>query len=58
LLVTNTAIGTVEPEEVIDVGIQVAGQGAIIDYRVNIGQTIIASLDASSLFLLAEDLKR
>lgn len=33
-------------------------KGVIIDRRVNIGQTVVASLDAPSLFLLAKDLKR
>ncbi|MEW6265247.1 MAG: efflux RND transporter periplasmic adaptor subunit [Thermodesulfobacteriota bacterium] len=33
-------------------------QGVIIDRRVNIGQTVVASLNAPSLFLLAKDLKR
>lgn len=33
-------------------------QGVIIDRRVNIGQTVVASLSAPSLFLLARDLKR
>ncbi len=32
--------------------------GVIIDRRVNIGQTVVSSLNASSLFLLAKDLKR
>jgi HlyD family secretion protein len=32
--------------------------GVIIDRRVNIGQTVIASLNAPSLFLIAKDLKR
>ena len=32
--------------------------GVIIDRRVNIGQTVVASLNAPSLFLLAADLKR
>ena len=32
--------------------------GVIIDRRVNIGQTVVASLNAPSLFLLAKDLKR
>jgi len=30
----------------------------IIDRRVNIGQTVVASLSAPSLFLIAKDLKR
>lgn len=33
-------------------------KGVIIDRRVNIGQTVVASLSAPSLFLLAKDLKR
>jgi HlyD family secretion protein len=33
-------------------------KGVIIDRRVNIGQTVVASLNAPSLFLLAKDLKR
>jgi HlyD family secretion protein len=33
-------------------------EGVIIDRRVNIGQTVVASLNAPSLFLLAKDLKR
>ncbi|HMK65142.1 MAG TPA: efflux RND transporter periplasmic adaptor subunit [Thermodesulfobacteriota bacterium] len=32
--------------------------GIIIDRRVNIGQTVVASLSAPSLFLIAKDLKR
>lgn len=32
--------------------------GIIIDRRVNIGQTVVASLNAPTLFLLAKDLKR
>lgn len=32
--------------------------GVIIDRRVNIGQTVVASLNAPSLFLIAKDLKR
>jgi HlyD family secretion protein len=32
--------------------------GVIIDRRVNIGQTVIASLNAPSLFLIAKDLRR
>lgn len=32
--------------------------GVIIDRRVNIGQTVVASLNAPSLFLLAKDLKK
>jgi HlyD family secretion protein len=32
--------------------------GMIIDRRVNIGQTVVASLNAPSLFLIAKDLKR
>ncbi len=33
-------------------------KGVIIDRRVNIGQTVVSSLNAPSLFLLAKDLKR
>jgi len=33
-------------------------KGVIIDRRVNIGQTVVASLSAPSLFLLAKDLRR
>lgn len=33
-------------------------KGVIIDRRVNIGQTVVASLNAPSLFLMAKDLKR
>jgi HlyD family secretion protein len=33
-------------------------RGVIIDRRVNIGQTVVASLNAPSLFLIAQDLKR
>ena len=33
-------------------------KGVIIDRRVNIGQTVVSSLSAPSLFLLARDLKR
>lgn len=32
--------------------------GVIIDRRVNIGQTVVASLNAPSLFLIAKDLKK
>lgn len=32
--------------------------GVIIDRRVNIGQTVVASLNAPSLFLIAQDLRR
>ncbi len=32
-------------------------QGVIIDRRVNIGQTVVSSLNAPSLFLIAKDLK-
>ena len=32
--------------------------GTIIDRRVNIGQTVVASLNAPSLFLIAQDLRR
>ncbi len=33
-------------------------KGVIIDRRVNIGQTVVASLNAPSLFLIAKDLRR
>lgn len=33
-------------------------QGVIVDRRVNIGQTVVSSLNAPSLFLIAKDLKR
>lgn len=33
-------------------------RGVIIDRRVNIGQTVVASLSAPSLFLIAKDLRR
>ena len=33
-------------------------KGIIIDRRVNIGQTVVSSLNAPSLFLIAKDLKR
>ena len=33
-------------------------RGVIVDRRVNIGQTVVASLSAPSLFLIARDLKR
>jgi HlyD family secretion protein len=33
-------------------------KGLIIDRRVNIGQTVVSSLDAPSLFLIAKDLSR
>jgi HlyD family secretion protein len=33
-------------------------KGVVIDRRVNIGQTVVASLNAPSLFLIAKDLKR
>jgi HlyD family secretion protein len=33
-------------------------KGVIVDRRVNIGQTVVASLSAPSLFLIAKDLKR
>jgi HlyD family secretion protein len=33
-------------------------KGSIIDRRVNIGQTVVSSLSASSLFLIAKDLKK
>ncbi len=33
-------------------------KGVVVDRRVNIGQTVVSSLSASSLFLIARDLKR
>ena len=33
-------------------------KGVIIDRRVNVGQTVVASLNSPSLFLIAKDLKR
>src|SRR5205814_7076430 len=33
-------------------------KGVILDRRVNIGQTVVSSLNAPSLFLIAKDLKR
>src|ERR1019366_3246081 len=33
-------------------------KGVIVDRRVNIGQTVVSSLSAPSLFLLAKDLHR
>jgi HlyD family secretion protein len=33
-------------------------KGTIVDRRVNIGQTVVASLSAPSLFLIAQDLKK
>ena len=33
-------------------------EGVVIDRRVNIGQTVVASLSAPSLFLIAKDLKK
>lgn len=33
-------------------------KGVIVDRRVNIGQTVVSSLNAPSLFLIAKDLKR
>src|SRR5208282_921354 len=33
-------------------------KGVIIDRRINIGQTVVSSLSAPSLFLLAKDLRR
>jgi HlyD family secretion protein len=38
--------------------IQSPVKGTIIDRRVNIGQTVVAALNAPSLFLIAKDLKR
>ena len=39
-------------------GHPLTGDGTIIDRRVNIGQTVVASLSAPSLFLIAQDLKK
>jgi HlyD family secretion protein len=33
-------------------------RGVIVDRRVNVGQTVVSSLNAPSLFLIAQDLKR
>ena len=33
-------------------------RGTILDRRVNVGQTVVASLNAPSLFLIAKDLRR
>lgn len=33
-------------------------EGVIVDRRVNVGQTVVASLNAPSLFLIAKDLRR
>jgi HlyD family secretion protein len=33
-------------------------KGVIVDRRVNIGQTVVSSMNATSLFLIAKDLKR
>ena len=33
-------------------------KGIIIDCRVNVGQTVVSSLNAPSLFLIAKDLRR
>jgi HlyD family secretion protein len=38
--------------------IQSPVKGVIVDRRVNIGQTVVSSLNAPSLFLIAKDLKR
>jgi HlyD family secretion protein len=38
--------------------IQSPVDGVIVDRRVNVGQTVVSSLSASSLFLLAKDLRR
>src|SRR5205807_2386885 len=38
--------------------IQSPVKGVIVDRRVNVGQTVVSSLNAPSLFLLAKDLKR
>ena len=37
---------------------KIAVKGVIIDRRVNIGQTVVSSLNAPSLFLIAKDLRR
>jgi len=37
---------------------QVAGQGRYHRRRVNVGQTVVAAMNAASLFLLAKDLQR
>src|SRR5437763_1714947 len=86
IVATISATGTVEPEEVIDVGAAVEQakrtvrqqeaalkraqhtrgystisspvKGVISDRRVNIGQTVVASLSAPSLFLLAKALTK
>lgn len=36
----------------------IEGKGVVIDRRVNVGQTVVASLSAPSLFLIAKDLSR
>ena len=33
-------------------------EGVIVDRRVNVGQTVVSSLNAPSLFLIAKDLRR
>jgi HlyD family secretion protein len=38
--------------------IQSPVKGVIVDRRVNVGQTVVSSLNAPSLFLIAKDLKR
>ena len=38
--------------------IQSPVKGVIIDRRVNVGQTVVSSLNAPSLFLIAKDLTR
>jgi len=38
--------------------IQSPVKGVIIDRRINVGQTVVSSLNAPSLFLIAKDLKR
>src|SRR5208282_829485 len=38
--------------------IQSPVKGTIVDRRVNVGQTVVSSLSASSLFLLAKDLTK
>src|SRR4051794_17773341 len=38
--------------------IQSPVKGVIVDRRVNVGQTVVSSLNAPSLFLIAQDLKR
>ena len=33
-------------------------KGVIVDRRINVGQTVVSSLNSPSLFLIAKDLKR